>query len=73
MPNIIPDNRPGEYRVDIITGTKYSGTHHFTAPAGEATDTARRIVASLGGTHGYVYTHDRGTVIDYHGTVEVDR
>lgn len=53
--NIIHHEPPGEYRVDIITGSKQTGTHYFTAPEAEATDTARRIVVSLGGDAGNVY------------------
>lgn len=72
MPNIIPDNPPGEYRVDIITGTKQTGSHHFTATEPDVAATARRIVVSLGGDAGDVYVHDGVGGATYYETVVVE-
>ncbi|MEV4521498.1 hypothetical protein AB0J77_14815 [Micromonospora tulbaghiae] len=72
MPNIIPDESPGEYRVDIITGTKTTGTHHFTATDAEVENIARNIVVSLGGDAGDIYSNDGLGHATYYDTVVVE-
>ena len=72
MPNIIPDSQPGEYRVDVITGIKQTGSHHFTATESDVAATARNIVVSLGGDAGDVYIHDGVGGATYYETVVVE-
>ncbi|WP_326564574.1 hypothetical protein [Micromonospora peucetia] len=68
---MIPDDPIQDYRVDIHTGSKQTGIHHFESTESQASDTARRIVASLGGDHGDVYVSNGVGGATYYDTVAV--